>query len=63
MDAYKIMKKYPRIVAHLITESLGYFTPKSAANAIIRAKTMNLISVSGIQIVLEDMEICGTQKM
>lgn len=38
MDAYKIMKKYPRIVAHLITESLGYFTPKSAANAIIRAK-------------------------
>lgn len=34
----QIMSKYPRITAHLIAESLGYFTPTSAANAIIRAK-------------------------
>lgn len=34
----EVMKKYPRIVAHLIAESLGYFTPKSAAIAIIKAK-------------------------
>ncbi len=29
------MQKYPRLTAHLICESLGYFTPKAAANAII----------------------------
>jgi hypothetical protein len=28
------LKKYPRLVAHLICESLGYFSPFSAANAI-----------------------------
>lgn len=28
------LKKYPRLVAHLICESLGYFTPGAAANAI-----------------------------
>ncbi len=33
-----VMKKYPRITAHLIAESLGYFTPRSAAIAIIKAK-------------------------
>ena len=32
------MKRYPRIVAHLIAESLGYFTPRSATIAIIKAK-------------------------
>ena len=34
----KVIEKYPRIVAHLIAESYGYFTPISAANAIKRAK-------------------------
>ena len=29
-----IMKRYPRLTSHLICESLGYFTPKAAANAI-----------------------------
>jgi hypothetical protein len=28
------LRKYPRVVAHLICCSLGYFTPQSAANAI-----------------------------
>ena len=37
-NIYKIMKKYPRLTAHMIAESLGYFTPKSAAIAIIEAK-------------------------
>ena len=30
----QVLKKYPRLTAHLICESLGYFTPQSAANAI-----------------------------
>ena len=30
------MRRYPRLTAHLICESLGYFTPKSAANAILQ---------------------------
>jgi hypothetical protein len=34
----EILKKYPRLVSHMIAESLGYFTPRSAANAIIHAK-------------------------
>lgn len=34
----EVMAKYPRITAHLIAESLGYFTPKRAAMAIIKAK-------------------------
>jgi hypothetical protein len=29
-----VCARYPRIVSHLIAESLGYFTPESAANAI-----------------------------
>jgi hypothetical protein len=28
------LKKFPALVAHLICESLGYFTPMSAANAL-----------------------------
>ena len=28
------MKKYPRLVAHLICHSLGYFSPQAAANAL-----------------------------
>lgn len=28
------LRRWPRIVAHLISESLGYFTPQSAANAL-----------------------------
>jgi len=39
MDVVDIMKKYPRITAHLIAESLGYFTPKAAAFAIKYYKT------------------------
>ena len=31
----QILRRYPRITAHLICESLGYFTPRSAANALI----------------------------
>jgi hypothetical protein len=34
-----ILNRWPRIVSHLICESLGYFTPKSAVNAIIAYKT------------------------
>ena len=33
-----ILKRYPRITAHLIAESLGYFSPSSAALAIYRYK-------------------------
>jgi hypothetical protein len=29
-----VLQRYPRLTAHLISESLGYFTPRSAANAI-----------------------------
>lgn len=30
----EVIVKYPRLVAHLMCESLGYFCPLSAANAI-----------------------------
>ena len=30
----EILKRYPRLAAHLICESLGYFTPGAAANAL-----------------------------
>jgi hypothetical protein len=30
-----VLRRWPRLVAHLICESLGYFTPRGAANAII----------------------------
>jgi len=32
--AEEVLNRYPRLVGHLIAESLGYFTPRSAANAI-----------------------------
>jgi hypothetical protein len=32
------MRQWPRIVAHLIAESLGYFTPEGAANALLHFK-------------------------
>ena len=32
--AQETMQRYPRLTAHLICESLGYFTPTAAANAI-----------------------------
>lgn len=35
-DADEVLRRYPRLVGHLISESLGYFTPKSAAMAILR---------------------------
>ena len=31
------LRRYPRIVAHMIAESLGYFTPSSAAKALADA--------------------------
>ena len=31
-----IIERYPRLTAHLICESLGYFTPRAAANAILQ---------------------------
>ena len=34
MTAEEVLKRYPRLTAHLICESLGYFTPRSAALAI-----------------------------
>lgn len=30
-----VLNRYPRLVSHLICESLGYFTPLTAANAIL----------------------------
>ena len=31
----EVMDRYPRLTAHTICESLGYFTPAAAANAIL----------------------------
>ncbi len=30
-----VIRRFPRIVSHMICESLGYFTPSAAANAVI----------------------------
>ena len=38
MTQEDVLKRYPRITAHLICESLGYLTPKLAANWIIAVK-------------------------
>jgi hypothetical protein len=35
-DVEEVLQRYPRLTGHLISESLGYFTPRSAANAILR---------------------------
>lgn len=32
------LRRWPRVVAHLICESLGYFSPRSAAGAVAAAK-------------------------
>lgn len=32
------IRRWPRIVGHLIAESLGYFTPEDAANALLHFK-------------------------
>lgn len=34
MTQREVLRRYPRLTAHLICQSLGYFTPLSAANAI-----------------------------
>ena len=34
-SSQEVMERYPILVSHLICESLGYFTPKAAANAIV----------------------------
>jgi len=31
----EVLQRYPRLTGHLISHSLGYFTPRSAANAIL----------------------------
>ena len=33
-----ILKRYPRLSAHIICQSLGYFTPKGASNVIYAYK-------------------------
>ncbi len=33
-----VLHRFPRLVAHLICESLGYFTPEGAAGAILDVK-------------------------
>ncbi|MCD6290016.1 MAG: hypothetical protein J7M34_05880 [Anaerolineae bacterium] len=38
MDQITMLRRYPRIIAHMIAESLGYFTPKAAANALLAHK-------------------------
>lgn len=38
MTQEDVAKRWPRIVAALIAESLGYFTPRSAANAVLSHK-------------------------
>lgn len=34
-DRDEVLRRYPALVAHLICESLGYFTPVAAANALL----------------------------
>lgn len=41
MTQEEVLRRYPRLVAHLICESLGYLTPKSAANWILADKSHN----------------------
>ena len=36
MTQREALQKYPRLIAHMICESLGYFTPGCAANAVAR---------------------------
>ena len=31
----EVLKRYPILTAHLICESLGYFSPRAAANAVL----------------------------
>lgn len=38
MERDKAMKKYPRLTAHVICESLGYATPELAAIIVAKAK-------------------------
>jgi hypothetical protein len=38
MSQDDVLKRWPRICAALINESLGYFTPRSAANAVLAHK-------------------------
>jgi len=33
-----VLRRYPRLVAHLVAESLGYFTPRDAAAVILAYK-------------------------
>jgi hypothetical protein len=37
-DAMEVMRRYPRITAHIISESLGYATPTGAALILRDAK-------------------------
>lgn len=58
----EVMKKYPRIVAHLIAESLGYFTPRTAAIAIIKAKNNEPYFCEWYADCAKNMEICGIKE-
>jgi hypothetical protein len=41
MSQRETLLRYPRVIAHLICESLGYFSPMSAANAVVMHKLGN----------------------
>jgi hypothetical protein len=38
LDTEETLKRWPRLTAHLIAESLGYFSPEGAANALLLFK-------------------------
>jgi hypothetical protein len=38
-DIQTIIERYPRLVAHMVSESMGYFTPREAADALIQYKS------------------------
>lgn len=38
LDQDEVLRRWPRITAHMICESLGYFSPRSAANSVLAHK-------------------------
>ena len=38
LSTEEALRRWPRLIAHLIAESLGYFSPESAANALLLFK-------------------------
>ena len=43
-----VLQRLPCLVAHLICESLGYYTPQAAANAVVHFLRTNHSSANGI---------------